>query len=152
MLWRATDDVPGHVEQVWFPGSHGDVGGQLGGYEAARPLSNVPLVWMLSRAEAAGLPLPEGWADRFPADDRAPRFGTWRGWAKMFFYRRRRRRGGDPSERDWVTGEPLFAPKPEPVVEGVEEPAASRGIMGMAGPATHVVARVLQLPFNRRAT
>ena len=153
VLWRATEDVPGHVEQVWFPGSHGDVGGQLGGFEVARPLSNVPLVWMLGRAEAAGLPLPEGWASRFPTDDRAPRFGTWRGWAKMFVYRRRRRRGGDPSERDWVTGEPLFAPTPEPVIEVAEPPAApSRRIADMAQPAAHVVARVLHLPFNRRAT
>ena len=52
---------------------HGDVGGQLGGFHAARPLSNIPLVWMLERAETCGLALPPGWRARFPCDpERGP--------------------------------------------------------------------------------
>ncbi len=41
------------VEQAWFPGVHGDVGG---GYPETG-LSDVTLDWMLARAEAAGLAL-----------------------------------------------------------------------------------------------
>lgn len=97
--WTTPEGYEGRVEQVWFPGTHGDIGGQLGGYEAARPLSNIPLVWVLSRAEACGLPLPEGWAQRFVQDATAPSIGTWRGYGKVFMTRRRRLVGTDPSER-----------------------------------------------------
>ncbi len=89
----------GRVEQVWFRGTHGDVGGQLDGFEAARPLSNIPLVWMLERAEAHGLILPEGWRARYPTDPDAPSIGKWRGWGKIFLIRRARVVGRDPSER-----------------------------------------------------
>ncbi len=99
VLWQTPGDHPGHVEQVWFRGSHGDVGGQLSGFVAARPLSNIPLVWMLDKAGAAGLPLPDGWRDRFPQDAFAPSTGSLRGWAKLFLLRRRRTVGRDPSER-----------------------------------------------------
>ncbi|TMV52408.1 DUF2235 domain-containing protein, partial [Thioclava sp. BHET1] len=47
VLWSSPEDWPGKVEQVWFRGTHGDVGGMLGGFHAARPLANIPLVWML---------------------------------------------------------------------------------------------------------
>lgn len=99
VLWRDTDSFPGEVEQVWFPGSHGDVGGQLSGDSSARPLSNVPLTWMLERAERLGLALPEDWRDRFPCDARAPSVGNWRGWGPLFLARHKRAVGGDPSER-----------------------------------------------------
>ncbi len=99
VLWECPDGWEGHVEQVWFRGTHGDVGGQLGGFHAARPLSNIPLVWMLERAEICGLPLPEGWHERFPCDPEAPSVGTMRGWGKYFVARRRRIVGLDPSER-----------------------------------------------------
>ncbi|MGA0541558.1 DUF2235 domain-containing protein [Neotabrizicola sp. VNH66] len=98
VLWTGTPGE-GRVEQVWFYGAHGDVGGQLGGFDAARPLANIPLVWMLDRAEAAGLSLPPGWRWRFPCDPGAPSVGTWRGWGALFLLRRRRRIGRDPSER-----------------------------------------------------
>lgn len=106
ILWDCPADFTGVVEQVWFRGSHGDIGGQLGGFEPARPLANIPLVWMLERAEASGLALPEGWRARFPTDPDAPSVGTWRGWAKLFLLRRRRQVGLDPSERlhETVTG------------------------------------------------
>ena len=99
VLWESEPGFGGRVEQVWFRGSHGDVGGQLGGFEAARPLANIPLVWMLGKAEACGLPLPEDWRTRFPCDPKAPSVGTFRGWGKMFLYRHRRKRGADPSEK-----------------------------------------------------
>ena len=87
------------MEQVWFRGTHGDVGGQLDGFHAARPLSNIPLVWMLERAEAHGLILPEGWRARYPTDPDAPSIGKWRGWGKIFLFRKARVVGQDPSER-----------------------------------------------------
>ena len=98
-LWSCPQGWNGRVEQVWFRGAHGDVGGQLGGYEVARPLANISLVWMLEQAETCGLPLPQGWRSRFYTDPDAPSVGTWHGWGKVFLLRRRRVVGRDPSER-----------------------------------------------------
>ena len=97
VLWTTPSGFDGRIEQVWFRGCHGDVGGQIDD-PAARPLSNIPLVWMLERAEAAGLALPAGWRMRFPQDVTAPSTGSWGGWAKLFLARRRRIVGLDPSE------------------------------------------------------
>lgn len=99
VLWDCPPGWEGNVEQVWFRGAHGDIGGQLGAFEQARPLANIPLVWMLDRAEACGLELPEGWRARFPCDPQAPMVGTWMGWGKWFLLRRRRVVGRDRSER-----------------------------------------------------
>jgi uncharacterized protein (DUF2235 family) len=99
VLWATHEGFEGRVEQVWFPGSHGDVGGQLGGFDAARPLANIPLVWMLKRAEEIGLPLPAGWQQRFVQDASAPSVGNWRGWGRFFMTRRKRIVGRDASER-----------------------------------------------------
>lgn len=48
------------IEEVWFPGSHADVGG---GWRLAagerHPLSHVPLVWMVREAQHAGLRFDE---------------------------------------------------------------------------------------------
>lgn len=99
VLWTCEGGYDGRVEQVWFPGAHGDVGGQLGGFEAARPLANIPFVWMMRCAEDTGLLLPEGWEERYPQDALAPARGTWRGHGRMFMTRRPRRIGADPSER-----------------------------------------------------
>ena len=99
VLWDCPSGWPGHVEQVWFRGSHGDVGGQLWGYEAARPLANVSLVWMLEQAETCGLPLPNAWRVRLYTDPDGPSVGTWRGWGKVFLNRRSRIVGRDRSER-----------------------------------------------------
>jgi uncharacterized protein (DUF2235 family) len=106
IMWSTRNDAPTHVEQVWFRGNHGDVGGQVWEYPAARPLSNIPLVWMLGRLEACQVPLPEGWRDRFPQDVNAPSIGSWRGWAKILLTRRKRKIGRDPSERihESITG------------------------------------------------
>ena len=106
VLWTTPQKFAGHVEQVWFRGTHGDIGGQLGGLLESRKLSNIPLVWMLERLEDCDLALPEGWRARFPCDPEAPSVGTWRGWNKLFLSRRRRIVGRDPSERlhDTVAG------------------------------------------------
>ncbi|MGV8987416.1 MAG: DUF2235 domain-containing protein [Cypionkella sp.] len=99
VLWECPPGWEGNIEQVWFRGAHGDVGGQTGTMRAARPLANVALVWMLERAETVGLPLPEGWRDRFPQDVNAPMVGTWRSWGKYFLFRSRRKVGRDTSEQ-----------------------------------------------------
>ena len=100
ILWETGEgDWQGRVEQVWFRGAHGDVGGQIGAFGPARPLSNLPLVWMLEKAQGCDLSLPEGWRARFPTDPEAPSVGTWRNWGKAFLLRARREVGRDPSER-----------------------------------------------------
>lgn len=99
VLWASPDGYRGRVEQMWFPGAHGDVGGQLGGFEAARPLANVPLVWLLGKAQENGLSLPEGWQGRFDQDPTAPSVGTFRGYGRWFVTRRSRVKLIDPSER-----------------------------------------------------
>jgi uncharacterized protein (DUF2235 family) len=96
--WRTHGRRSESVEQVWFRGTHGDIGGQLRGRAEARPLANLPLVWMLGRLEMAGLALPDGWAARFPTDPAAPSVGNWSGFGKVFLARRRRVVGIDPSE------------------------------------------------------
>jgi uncharacterized protein (DUF2235 family) len=55
-LWSQTDKgraAGQHLEQVWFPGCHADVGG---GNECSR-LADVALGWMIDRARTAGLAL-----------------------------------------------------------------------------------------------
>jgi uncharacterized protein (DUF2235 family) len=99
VLWESDPAHPAQIEQVWFRGTHGDVGGQLGGRHFARPLANISLVWMLGRAQAACLPLPEGWQERFPQDLSAPSIGTWAGWGALFVTWRKRVVGADASER-----------------------------------------------------
>jgi uncharacterized protein (DUF2235 family) len=98
VMWECPPGWEGNVQQVWFRGGHSDVGGQVGTFPAARPLANIPLVWMLERAEAVGLALPPGWRARYPCDPKAPMMGTTRGWAKVFLLRRPRVVGRDISE------------------------------------------------------
>lgn len=51
-LWRQHPNAPNQtLEQVWFPGSHHDVGG---GYRDTS-LSDITLLWMMERASRAGL-------------------------------------------------------------------------------------------------
>jgi uncharacterized protein (DUF2235 family) len=99
VMWTTDPDNPCRVEQVWFRGTHGDIGGQLSGVEAARPLANIPLVWLLDRLESCGLPLPPDWRHHFPQDAEAPAVGSWLGWGKLFLSRRHRIIGTDPTER-----------------------------------------------------
>ena len=99
VLWECPPGWEGNIEQVWFRGAHGDVGGQIDDLTEARPLANIPLVWMLERAEAVGLALPKGWHDRFACDVNAPMVGTFRSWGKWFLIRRKRQMMQDISER-----------------------------------------------------
>ena len=99
VMWQFPEGWSGHVEQVWFRGNHGDVGGQVWQHPQSRPLANIPLVWMLERLVGCGVPLPDGWADRFAQNVDAPSIGNWRAWAKVFLSRRKRKVGRDPSER-----------------------------------------------------
>lgn len=99
VMWETSPAKDGRILQMWFRGTHGDVGGMLGGYMPARLLSNIPLIWMLERAEDCGLPLPKNWTIRFPTDADAPSVGTWRKWGKLFLIRGKRTVGSDPSEQ-----------------------------------------------------
>ncbi|MEM6973506.1 MAG: DUF2235 domain-containing protein [Pseudomonadota bacterium] len=72
VLWQRSAHWAGRLEQCWFPGGHGDVGGEIRGEPQARGLSNIALNWMLRRAESHGLHLPEDWESRFPEDPLAP--------------------------------------------------------------------------------
>lgn len=101
VLWQSPDPAQSEqrVQQLWFRGAHGDIGGQLGGRHAARPLSNIPLVWILAEAEAQGLALPADWRARHPQNPEAPMAGSWRGFGALFLLRWPRKVGLDPSER-----------------------------------------------------
>lgn len=120
VLWECPPDYDGEIEQMWFRGTHGDIGGQLGGFEAARPLANIPLIWMLEKAQSCGLPLPEGWQARFPTDPDAPSVSTWQGWGKIFLIRRRRVVGRDRSERlhETVRGRDPGLPEEQQALSG----------------------------------
>lgn len=120
--WRTHGRRTATVEQVWFRGSHADVGGQLNGRNWARPLSNVSANWMLERLDSVGLVLPKGWRDHFPADPEARSIGDWRGFGPIFLSRSKRRVGLDPSEavHPSAHAHPAAvnlprAPEPEPV-------------------------------------
>ncbi|MDO5705972.1 MAG: DUF2235 domain-containing protein [Paracoccus sp. (in: a-proteobacteria)] len=123
-LWDDTSRA-GHIEQMWFTGSHPDIGGQLSGLEFVRPLANIPLVWMLERAQAVGLPLPDGWRDHFPCDVRAPSMGTWRNWGKLFLARAPRMAGRNPTEALHGTV-PLPYPGPALLTGHLADAAAPR--------------------------
>lgn len=98
VLWHRDKDWDGHLEQVWFRGAHSDIGGHVWSFPQARPLSNIPLVWMLERVALCGLTLPENWRSRFPCDPMAPKLGNKRGLAKYFLFREYRKVGQFPSE------------------------------------------------------
>jgi uncharacterized protein (DUF2235 family) len=99
VMWQSRDDWSGVLEQVWFRGCHSDIGGNLGEYEAARPLANIPLVWMLDKMQGCGLPLPADYHERFSQSVDAPSVGSYRGWSKLFLWRKRRMIGADQSEK-----------------------------------------------------
>ena len=98
-LWDVPHHRLGEIEQIWFRGTHGIVGGQLAGDIVVRGLSNIPLVWMLEKIVERGARLPGDWQDRFPCNpDAAPSRG-YRGVGRLFLFRRGRQIGHDPSER-----------------------------------------------------
>ena len=99
VMWHGNGLGDTRVVQMWFRGTHGDIGGMLGGFMPARLLSNIPLVWMLEQIEACGIPLPENWAMRYPTKASGPSVGTWSGWGKLFLIRSKRVAGKDLTER-----------------------------------------------------
>jgi uncharacterized protein (DUF2235 family) len=69
-LWTG-DPAPGQtIEQVWFSGCHGDVGGgsaQAGGVDAGTRLCDITLGWMAAKAQAQGLTFDPTMAAQFAA-------------------------------------------------------------------------------------
>lgn len=98
ILWETGPDYSGRIEQIWFPGTHGDIGGQVRLRPAARNLANIPLTWILDQAESCGLRLPEGWQSEFPLNPIAPMVGSYVGTGRFFIARRPRVVGECASE------------------------------------------------------
>ena len=65
ILWER-DGWNGPLEQVWFPGAHGDIGGERNCRIPPIPLTNLSFVWLIERAIRHGLIVPEGWRSAFP--------------------------------------------------------------------------------------
>ncbi len=67
--------------QVWFTGSHGDVGG---GYQGDRRLADIALTWMLRRALECGHPLVEtAWVERCEPNPFAARNDSSTRWWRI---------------------------------------------------------------------
>ena len=57
-LWTGKPAPGQTIEQVWFPGCHGNVGGGTpltGGVDGSTRLSDIPLSWMMGKATSVGL-------------------------------------------------------------------------------------------------
>ena len=117
ILWQRSHHWEGRLEQTWFPGVHGDVGGNIGLQAESRPLSNIPLNWMLRRAARNGLELPADWETRFPEDPAAPQIGNRSGMARLFLLRHPRTTGTGDGEaihlsiRDRMAALPGYQPR-----------------------------------------
>jgi uncharacterized protein (DUF2235 family) len=74
-LWTSTPVAGQTVEQVWFSGCHGDVGGgtaQGGSVDQGTRLCDITMGWMLSKAQKLGVtfdPTIAAQFGTFPADD-----------------------------------------------------------------------------------
>lgn len=62
-VWTSAPAPNQTIEQVWFTGVHGDVGGGA----APQGLSDIPLSWMLAKAGALGLQIDQGVAAKYPS-------------------------------------------------------------------------------------
>jgi uncharacterized protein (DUF2235 family) len=98
VMFESNPEAHQVLEQMWFRGSHSDVGGQLSGHNPDRKLSNTTMVWILEKAENAGLDLPDDWRSRYLADPNGMSIGMNKGWGKFFWLRRKRVALRDPSE------------------------------------------------------
>lgn len=143
-LW-ANRPAPGqHVEQLWFPGVHSDVGGG----RPSTSLSDRALLWMWARAHAAGLALdPAAAGARLAPDELGPQGDSmrlvYRLWGRYDRPVGERREDGLPL----VTGEKvhfsalrrLKAPETSAYREGTAArtllPALERGLVRPAEPA-----------------
>ncbi len=113
VLWRSAPGWRGALRQAWFAGSHGDVGGD----PDSRPLSNIPLVWMIEQAEKCGMRTPDGWRDRYPTDPLGAPIGRWKGFAPLYLFRKPRRAPAShgcflhPSVRERMDALPTYTPR-----------------------------------------
>lgn len=64
-LWKNSPKAGQNIEQVWFPGVHGDVGG---GYVDDR-LGSVAFMWLKEKAEVCGLEFDEEYINKFIGPD-----------------------------------------------------------------------------------
>lgn len=67
-LWTSAPAAGQTIEQVWFSGCHGDVGGgtaQAGGVDAGTRLCDITLGWMAAKAQALGLTMDPAAAAQF---------------------------------------------------------------------------------------
>ena len=67
-LWTSAPAPGQTIEQVWFSGCHGDVGGgtlQGGGVDAGTRLCDITLGWMAAKAQALGVTLDPASATQF---------------------------------------------------------------------------------------
>jgi uncharacterized protein (DUF2235 family) len=67
-LWTSTPAPGQTIEQVWFSGTHGDVGGgttAAGGVDAGTQLCDITLGWMAAKAQALGLTMDPAVAAQF---------------------------------------------------------------------------------------
>lgn len=67
-LWTSVPSAGQTIEQVWFSGCHGDVGGgtlQGGGVDAGTRLCDITLSWMVAKAVALGLTMDPSVTSQF---------------------------------------------------------------------------------------
>jgi uncharacterized protein (DUF2235 family) len=67
-LWTSVPAPGQTLEQVWFSGCHGDVGGgtaQAGGVDAGTRLCDITMGWMMAKAQALGLTMDPAVAAQF---------------------------------------------------------------------------------------
>lgn len=128
VVWQKDEDWPGRLEQMWFPGAHGDIGGERGCRIDPIPLTNLSFVWMLRKAQAAGLILPEGWEDDYPTDPAAPTVGSRSGINRLFLMRRPRvahlGRNGEAAHAS-LTERMATVPRYVPMAHGLAEASPS---------------------------
>nr|WP_237072507.1 DUF2235 domain-containing protein [Pseudaestuariivita rosea] len=99
VMWERCGRFGPKITQMWFDGVHGDIGGQVGHFQAARPRSNISFVWVMEQLQNSGLPLPLNWQDEFPQDITAPSVGTFRRGGMIMIRRRDRIVGRYPTEQ-----------------------------------------------------
>ncbi len=72
-----------HVEQVWFPGVHSDVGGSY----PERQLSDIAMAWMMDKVSdpKVRLRMNDGWQDKLSQDPVGTMHDSWDDWKWRFW-------------------------------------------------------------------